>query len=108
MKKREGKKIKKRVKKAKIKDQEINIQIINRMKECGFPLDQVKFHEPTDNEIKMSEVILKIAEPYIKKYWNNDKRIHTIISLTIMVWNITLFPDGKWENYYDMLVDQLP
>lgn len=56
----------------------------------------------------MSEVILKLAEPYIKKYWNNDKRIYVIISLAIMAWNISLFPEKESENYYDKLIDLLP
>jgi len=95
--------------KTKIEDQHIRNHIIDSLKKLGLSPDEVEYiHGPEKGEVKMSEVILKIAEPYIKKYWNNYKRIFTIISLTVTVWNFTLLPEDNWDFYYDMLIDHLP
>lgn len=60
----------------------------------------------TDN-VKMSEVILKLAEPLLRKYADDDKRIDTIISLTIIEWNKLMFPDGKQDEMQEMMLDRL-
>ena len=55
----------------------------------------------------MSEVILKLAEPLLKKYGDIDKRIRSIISLTIFEWNRLMLPDGEREKYQDKMMDSL-
>ena len=49
----------------------------------GIPTEGIEFRESPDG-VKMSEVILKLADPMLKQYGDNDKRIKTIISLTII------------------------
>lgn len=106
-KKRKHENIKKISEQPHIKHQGISEHIINQMKEYALPVEQAGLHEPGIDEVKMSEVILRIAEPYVKKYWNNYNRVYTLISLAVIVWNFTLFPEDKWETYYDMLIDHL-
>jgi hypothetical protein len=57
--------------------------------------------------LKMSAVILKLAEPLLKKYGDDDKRIETIISLTIAEWNRLLLPEDLQENFQDEIYDTL-
>jgi hypothetical protein len=55
----------------------------------------------------MSAVILKLAEPLLKKYGDDDKRIKTIISLTIIEWNRLMLPDDEREKFQDEMIDTL-
>ena len=66
----------------------------------------MEFTEPADG-VKMSAVILKLAEPLLKKYGDDDKRIETIISLTIAEWNRLMLPEGEREKYQDEMMDTL-
>lgn len=63
-----------------------------------------KRETPTDS-VKMSEVILKLADPLLKKYGDDDNRVKTIISLTILEWNRLMFPDEKQEKIQKMMFD---
>ena len=56
----------------------------NMLNQWGLPAEHTTFAEPSDG-VKMSEVILKLAEPLLKKYGNNDKHIKSIISLAIIL-----------------------
>src|SRR5210317_881971 len=56
----------------------------------GIPTEGIDFVESSDG-VKMSEVILKLADPMLKEYGDNDKQIETIISLTIIEWNRIMF-----------------
>jgi len=91
----------------KVDHQKIKANIKNRMKQLGLPLAKIKFHNPADTELKMSAVILKIADPLIMRYKDNDKLIYTIIFLAILVWNMAMFPEKKQEDYYDKLIDKV-
>jgi len=55
----------------------------------------------------MSAVILKLAEPLLKKYGDDDKRIETIVSLTIAEWNRLMLPEDEREKFQDVMVDTL-
>ncbi len=66
----------------------------------------MEFTEPTDG-VKMSAVILKLAEPLLKKYGDDDKRIETIVSLTIAEWNRFMLPEDDQENLQDVMIDIL-
>jgi hypothetical protein len=44
-----------------------------------------------NTDIKISEAILHLCEPLRKQYKDNN-RIKVIISITVMAWNISLFP----------------
>lgn len=57
-------------------------------------------------EIKISEAILKLSEPLRKRY-RESHRIQGIIFLTIMAWNISLFPEDEQQHVQGMLIDSL-
>lgn len=59
------------------------------------------------DDIKMSDVILKLAEPLLKKYGNNPHRFESIIVLTIAVWNKSLLPDDKQGPVEQELIDRV-
>jgi hypothetical protein len=59
------------------------------------------------DDIKMSDVILKLAEPLLKKYGNNAQRFESIIVLTIAVWNKGLLPDEKQGPVEQELIDHV-
>ena len=72
----------------------------------GIPTEGMEFVESPDG-VKMSEVILKVAEPLLKKFGDDDKRIETIISLTIIEWNNLMFPEDMREKFQDEMIDTL-
>lgn len=65
-----------------------------------------KLTEPPDG-IKMSAVILKLAEPLLIKYGDNEKRAKTIISLAMIEWNKLLSPKEEQDNLEDLIVNSL-
>ena len=73
-------------------------------KEMGLYPKKMEFTEPPDG-VKMSAVILKLAEPLLKKYGDDDKRIETIVSLTIIEWNRLMFPEDQREKFQDEMID---
>jgi hypothetical protein len=75
-------------------------------KETGLYPKKMDFTEPPDG-VKMSAVILKLAEPLLKKYGDDDKRIETIVSLTIAEWNRLLLPEDEREKFKDVMIDTL-
>ena len=75
-------------------------------KEMGLYPKKMEFTEPPDG-VKMSAVILKLAEPLLKKYGDDDKRIETIVSLTIIEWNRIMFPKDVREKFQDEMIDTL-
>ena len=78
----------------------------NMLNQWGLPTERTTFAEPSDG-VKMSEVILKLAEPLLKKYGNNDKHIKSIISLAIIVWNKLIFPESEQEKLQDEMMEHL-
>ena len=61
----------------------------------------------TNDDLKMSDVILKLAEPLLKRYGNNAQRCESIIVLTIAVWNKGLLPDEKQGPVEQELIDHV-
>ncbi|WP_157067264.1 hypothetical protein, partial [Desulfosarcina cetonica] len=53
---------------------------------------QVRKKKAAISDVKMSEVILKLAEPLLTKFPDDEKRIETIISLTVIEWNKLMLP----------------
>ena len=72
----------------------------------GIPTEGIKFVESPDG-VKMSEVILKVAEPLLKRFGDNDKQIESIVSLTIVEWNRLMLPEEKREILQDEMIDTL-
>ncbi len=81
-------------------------KVKNRLNQQGISTEDIEFIEPQDG-VKMSEVILKIAEPLLKKFGDNDKLIKTIVSLTIVEWNRLMLPEEKREKLQDEMIDTL-
>lgn len=59
------------------------------------------------SDIKISEAILRLSEPLRQRY-REIHRIQTIISITVMAWNISLFPKYEQDHVQKMLLDSLP
>jgi hypothetical protein len=76
------------------------------LNERGLYTENAEYRESSDG-VKMSAVILNLAESLLKKYGDDDKRIETIISLTIAEWNRLMLPEGEREKYQDEMIDKL-
>ncbi len=76
------------------------------LNERGLYTENAEYRESPDG-VKMSAVILKLAEPLLKKYGDDDKRIETIVSLTIAEWNRLMLPEDQQENLQDVMIDTL-
>ena len=61
----------------------------------------------TTPDIKISEAILKLCESQRNKYRESHKT-QAIISMTVMAWNISLFPKEEQTHVQGMLLDALP
>jgi len=72
----------------------------------GISTEGIEFVESSDG-VKMSEVILKLADPLLKQFGDNDKRIKTIISLTIFEWNRLMLPEDEREKFQNEMFDIL-
>jgi len=88
------------------KYKELREKTKNVLNYSGLPTEEIEFIEPA-NGVKMSAVILKLAEPLLKQYGDDDKRIKAVISLTIIVWNKLMFPSDVQDNLYDEMIDHL-
>jgi hypothetical protein len=66
-----------------------------------------KTKKPQKHQIKISEAILKLSEPLRQKY-SDSNRTQVIISMTVMAWNISLFPKEEQVKVQGMLLDALP
>jgi hypothetical protein len=55
----------------------------------------------------MSAVILKLAEPLLKKYGDDSTRTEAIIALTIAAWNKSLLPEDEQDNVEKEIVDSV-
>lgn len=51
-----------------------------------------------DEPEKMSAVILDFAQPYIEKYGDDFNKLYKLVSLAIMVWNISLLPEEDHKD----------
>ena len=56
---------------------------------------------------KISEAVLRIADPLIRKYPKRE-RIVVIIDLAIISWNVSLASEVKREEVEKKLIDQMP
>ncbi len=81
-------------------------KVKNGFKQQGIPTEGIKFIESPDG-VKMSAVILKLAEPLLKDFDDNDKHTKAIISLTIFEWNRLMLPEGESEKFQDEMLDTL-
>src|SRR6266851_781183 len=63
--------------------------------------------QPTRPAIKISEAILTLAEP-LRAHYREPHLLQAIISMTVMAWNIALFPDEEQSHVQGMLLESLP
>ena len=63
--------------------------------------------QQTRPAIKISEAILTLAEPLRARY-REPHRMQAIIAITVMAWNIALFPDEEQSHVQGMLLESLP
>ncbi len=67
-----------------------------------------KRETPTpEGEARMSAVILKVADPLLRKYAQTPERAKTVIMLTVAGWNKSLFPPDKWPVVEKEIIDHL-
>ena len=74
------------------------------------PLRAHRFALPppqTRPDIKISEAILTLAEP-LRAHYREPHRMQAIIAITVMAWNIALFPDEEQPHVQGMLLESLP
>jgi hypothetical protein len=57
--------------------------------------------------IKISEALLTLAEP-LREHYREPHRMQVIIAMTVMAWNIALFPDEEQSHVQGMLLERLP
>ncbi len=89
-----------------IKFQKLTTKTKDMFNQLGLSFENTEFTEPLDG-VKMSEVILKLADPLLKEYGDDVDRMKTIISLTIIVWNKMMFPEDNQEKLQDEMIDHL-
>ena len=99
-------KIRQKKKKINTKFKKLGEKVEKEFKETGLYPKKMEFTEPADG-VKMSAVILKLAEPLLKEYGDDNKRIETIVSLTIAEWNRLMLPEDEQENLQDVMIDTL-
>src|SRR5215510_8593047 len=63
--------------------------------------------QPTRPAIKISEAILTLAEP-LRAHYRDPHRMQAIISIAVMAWNMSLFPDEEHAQVQGMLLESLP
>jgi hypothetical protein len=61
---------------------------------------------PAD-ELKMSAVILQVAEPFIREYGTTPDRVKTIISLVIVEWNKSMLPPDEQPAIEEKMLECL-
>lgn len=88
------------------KYQHLNMKVKDKLKHFGMDSEKINFH-PNPSEPKMSEVILKLAEPYIKMYWGNEIRVRSIISLSTMIWNMSFLSQEEQTKIEEKIIDEV-
>jgi hypothetical protein len=63
--------------------------------------------QQTRPALKISEAILKLAEP-LRAHYREPHRMQAIIAIAVMAWNISLFPDDEQSHVQGMLLERLP
>lgn len=69
--------------------------------------EQVIIKKKDAPPVKVSEAILRMAEPLLRKYPKRE-RIVVIIDLAIFSWNVSLASELKREEIEKKLIDQMP
>lgn len=84
----------------------LNMKVRDMLRTQGIDSEKISFLD-NPNETKMSAVILKLAEPYIKMYWGDELRVRGIISLTVAVWNMTFLSQENQTDLQERWIDKI-
>lgn len=84
----------------------LNMKVQDMLRAQGMDSERINFIN-NPNEIKMSAVILKLAESYIRMYWGNEIRVRGIISLAIAVWNMTFLPQEEQIQLQEKWIEEV-
>jgi hypothetical protein len=93
-------------KQANTKYKRLQQKVKDGFQQKGISTESIEFRESPDG-VKMSEVILKIADPLLKQFGDNDKRTKTIISLSILEWNRLMLPEDERGKFQDEMLDTI-
>jgi len=63
--------------------------------------------QPFPPDCKISAAILHLAEP-LRTLYREPHRLQAIIAITVMAWNIALFPEDEQPHVQGMLLERLP
>ena len=63
--------------------------------------------QPLPPDCKISAAILHLAEP-LRTLYREPHRLQAIIAITVMAWNIALFPEDEQPHVQGMLLERLP
>ena len=63
--------------------------------------------QPLPPDFKISAAILHLAEP-LRTLYREPHRLQAIIAITVMAWNIALFPEDEQHHVQGMLLESLP
>ena len=90
--------------KVQTKYQQLNENVKDMLRAVGIDSEKLDFKDNPD-KTKVSAAILKMAEPYIKKYWGNENRVRQIIFLAITIWNMSFLPLEKQNELQEKWID---
>jgi hypothetical protein len=90
---------------AQSKYHELNMKVQANIEALGLNSSSIKFIDNPD-EIKMSAVILKIIDPYLKLFWGNETRVRQIISLAITMWNLSFMNSEQQLVIQEQWIDE--
>ncbi len=85
---------------------QLNMKMEKILTAYGMDPDKTKFVDNPD-EIKMSAVIIKLAEPYIRMNWGNEMRIRGIIFLAVTIWNMTFLPEEEQTKLQEKFIKEI-
>ncbi len=78
-----------------------------KYKKCCYQKNEKSNTFDSYPTIKISEAILKIAEPLIAKY-QQDERIAVLIDLAIASWNMSLASESTKEEIENKIIELMP
>jgi hypothetical protein len=64
--------------------------------------------ERLPGEMKRSQLLLKVAEPFLERYGKTYERVHGILHLAVIAWNLSVLPEEREEEILKEITDVLP
>lgn len=60
------------------------------------------------NNVSISEAIINISTSFIRHHGDSSVTLESLIPISIIAWNLSLFPDMTQKELYDKIVEQFP